>query len=183
MIEQLFIYGSLVAFISVFIWLRFNKVDYDVEKVKYATVKFALSGSELETFIVNIFVSYPESQMCRNSVENGLIYKLSPILSWQYIEVSNASFSPVRCDSIFFTDKSYPKFCWIKSTFLKALFTSDEKISKDLEYFLTKYNLGVEAGNWGAILIRERKAILSSELDQIVTDFKALSGKAFMQYS
>ncbi|QEY16800.1 hypothetical protein D0C16_12960 [Cellvibrio sp. KY-GH-1] len=170
MIEQWIAFGAIAVFTLIFFKVRLNRVNFIEEKVKYCS----LLEKEVETCLVNIFSNYPQSQMAQLPIDNGLIYKLRNGLSWQYIEVSNASFSPVRCDSVIFTDKKYPKFCWMKSTYLRALFKSNEKISKEVETFLNKFELGVETGHWGAILIRERKAILSSEIDEIIKEFESI---------
>lgn len=169
MTENLIICMSLIILGAILIILRLRPVfDFENEKEIFFLDN---PNHQKETFLVNIFTGYPKSQMCQNSAENGLIYKINSSLSWQYIEIQNSSYSPIKCDSIFFTDKKYPRICWISSLYLRPLFNSNTEIPECLEQFLTKYNLGIEAGEWGAILIREKKPILASEFKNIVAEF------------
>lgn len=173
MTDIIFIFIVIFILIAMlFFARRFRSPDFLIEKRRYVDGR---RKDNLEFINVSIFQGYPSSQMCRNDVTNGLILKLNANTSWQDISFLPAVSGPVslNCDSIFFTDRQYPKSCFFMHPLLRPIF-NNSSVDEKLLLFLEKYRLEIETGKWGAVLVRSSGVIKASEIDEIIQEFKKI---------
>ena len=163
--EAMIIIGSiLVLLIALYFARKFRDPDFDIEKYEYLRL-----NPESELLNVHISVSYPDSSIWSGGVENEGIVKISSTASWQTLDIHTTGPLPIKRDSIQLLNRPYKPTKCFYSDVLRAKVSNEYIASPKVLEFCEENNIGIEAGSWGALLIKEKGVFKANEIKNIIS--------------
>jgi hypothetical protein len=159
------IIGSIfILLIALYFARKFRDPDFDIEKYEYLKL-----NPESELLSVHISISYPESSIWSGGVENEGIVKISSTASWQTLDIHTTGPLPIKRDSIQLLNRPYKPTKCFHSEVLRVKVSNEYTASPEVLEFCEANNIGIEAGSWGAILIKEKGIFKASEIKNIIS--------------
>ncbi len=162
------IVAAILSISALFImWVvarSFRDPDFDFEKKEYLK-----SNPESEVLCVHIAWSYPESRIWAELPDNEGIVKLSPTASWQTLEFTISSNLPLRRDSIQILSGPFKPTKCFYSPILRAMVSNEHIASSEIMEFCEEHCIGIEAGSWGALVIKEKGVFKANEIKSIIS--------------
>lgn len=171
--NEYFVAIILVVVGVIFLFLiRKKNAFFDTQKSDY------LNSHDINASRIKLM--FPsDSFVERNSMAISDSVTMVNNVYWQSIEISQASLGGAhtyKFDTLFFND--------IKSLNVRILADSlryrlrraevNTNVSDLMRGFLTKWDLSIESGGWGVILVKNQGPFIAADLDGLIAEFMGL---------
>lgn len=158
-----------VALLLGFGYLIFRRKRAYLEKMKYAKRHSVTVDRKIRApFAGSIFASEGLSTMTD-------VVEINPTCSWQQIEFFLFAGGGIRkrADSLFFAGSDF--FFYRRISMDVVVMSLDQKqyvfqlaIPENIVNFLDKYNLSIDSGGWGMLLLKNNGYFSAAEVEEIV---------------